>query len=45
MEGNEVIVMIDANSSSDDTTIIQFLDTHGLFDLMINYLPDWQPPT
>ena len=45
MEGNKVIVMIDANSSSDDTTITQFLDAHGLFDLMINYLPDQQPPT
>ena len=45
MEGNEVIVMIDANSSSDDTTITQFLDDHGLFDLMIDYLPDRQPPT
>ena len=40
MDGNEVIVMIDANSPSDDDTITQFLDAHGLFDLMINYLPD-----
>ena len=40
MDGNEVIVMIDANSPSDDDTITQFLDAHGLFDLMIDYLPD-----
>ena len=42
---NEVIVMIDANSPNDDTTITQFLDTYGLFDLMHDYLPDRQPPT
>ena len=40
MAGNEVIVMIDANSPSDDATITQFLDAHGLFNLMLNYLPD-----
>ena len=45
MAGNEVIVMIDANSPSDDITIMQFLDDHGLFDLMTDYLPDHQPNT
>ena len=45
MVGNEVIVMIDANSSNDDVTITTFLDTYGLFDLMHDYLPDRQPPT
>ena len=44
-EGNEVIVMINANSPNNDTTITQFLDTYGLFDLMHDYLPDQQPPT
>ena len=28
-----MIVMIDANSPNDDTTITQFLDNYGLFDL------------
>ena len=45
MAGNEVIVMIDANSPSDDVTITQFLDEHGLLDLMIDYLPDHHPNT
>ena len=29
IEGNEVIVMIDANSPSDNNAIAQFLDDHG----------------
>ena len=45
MAGNEVIIMINANSPNDDATIVTFLDTHGLFDLMHDYLPDRQPPT
>ena len=45
MAGNEVIIMTDANSPSDDVNITQFLDAHGLFDLMLDYLPDQQPPT
>ena len=45
MAGNEVIIMIDANSPSDDINITQFLDDHGLFDLMTDYLPDHHPNT
>ena len=45
MEGNEVIVMINANSPNDDVNIITFLDDYGLFNLMQDYLPDQQPPT
>ena len=33
-KGNEVIIMIDANSSGDDGMIMQFLDDTGLFNLM-----------
>ena len=40
MAGHEVIVMIDANSPNDDANITQFLDDHGLFDLMHDFLPD-----
>ena len=43
--GNKVLVMIDANSPSDDANITQFLDAHGLSDLMLDYLPDRQPTT
>ena len=45
MTGNEVIVMINLNSPSDDALIMQFLDDYGLFDLMNDYLPNHHPST
>ena len=44
-DGHEVIVMINANSLSDDGPIKSFLDESGLFDLMDDYLPAQQPCT
>ena len=37
--------MIDANSPGHDATIENFLDDIGLFDLMMDYLPEQQPST
>ena len=44
-QGNEVIIMIDANSPEDDRTITQFLETNGLYDLMDDFLPKPPPCT
>ena len=43
--GNEVLIMIDANFPSKDYLITKFLDKCGLFDLMTDYLPDLHPTT
>jgi hypothetical protein len=43
-DGHEIIVMMDANSPANDTTIKAFLKTTKLHDLMAAYLPD-PPPT
>ena len=45
MKGNEIIVLIDANSNARDGSITKFLTDTGLFDLMEDYLPDDQPST
>jgi hypothetical protein len=42
--GHEVIVMMDANSPSNDDAITQFTDATGLYDLMADFLPDNPPP-
>jgi hypothetical protein len=44
-DGHEVIVMLDANSSTQETNFAQFIDDSGLHDLMATYLPDVHPPT
>ena len=43
--GNEVLVLIDANSHPQDTSIQQFLETTGLHDALEDYLPDTKPST
>ena len=43
--GNEVTVLIDANSHSQDTNIQTFMDDTGLYDVMEDYFLDQQPST
>ena len=43
--GNEVMVMIDVNSHSQDTNIQTFLEATGLHDVMEDYLADEKPST
>ena len=43
--GNEVLVMISANSHSQDTNIQTFMEATGLHDVMEDYLPDLKPST
>ena len=43
--GNEVMVMIDANSHSQDTNIQTFMEATGLHDVMEDYLLDLKPST
>ena len=44
--GNEVMVMINANSHpSHDTNIQTFMEATGLYDVMVDFLPDQQPST
>ena len=44
-DGHEVIIMIDANSTTHDANFEEFIEDSGLHDLMNNYLPDDHPPT
>ena len=45
VNGNEVLILIDANSPTGNAVIMMFLDDCRLFDLMHDYLPDHQPTT
>ena len=42
---NEVMVLINVNSHSQDTNIRTFTEVTGLYDVMEDYLPDQQPRT
>jgi L-alanine-DL-glutamate epimerase-like enolase superfamily enzyme len=43
--GNEVIIMMDANSPANDPDLTAFTDSLNLHDLMADYLPDIPPKT
>ena len=43
--GNEVIVLIDANSHSQDPNIQTFMEVTRLHDAMEDYLPNMKPST
>jgi hypothetical protein len=44
-QGNEVIIMMDANSPTSDPAMEAFMDALSLHDLMADYLPDTPPKT
>jgi hypothetical protein len=44
-QGNEVIIMMDANSPTTDPALEAFTDSLNLHDLMADYLPDIPPKT
>jgi hypothetical protein len=44
-KGNEVIIMMDANSPTTDPAMEEFMDALKLHDLMADYLPDTPPKT
>jgi L-alanine-DL-glutamate epimerase-like enolase superfamily enzyme len=44
-DGHEVIIMMDANSPIDDSTIKTFMEELNLYDLMADYLPATPPNT